>query len=771
MKFLAKKMTSGKPARPPQGQRQEEEFSTAKKRKLRALSVFMDDDDDEERLDDEDDDDISLYCEDDESDEETTPTGRKKKSCRHDIRVIASSSEKFISFSKCIELDDGKNVIEARFIDSLRFLNCSLQELAKNLPQDKLRHTREAFPDERLFELATRKGVYPYEYVTDEIKYQDKGLPPHEAFYSSLSGENISDEDYAFALKVYREFECTDLGVYTDLYSKIDVYLLADVFENFRDKSKGSFDLDPCWFVSLPGFAWKAALKTSNTWIELISDYDMLLFFEDSIRGGFCFASKRYAKANHSSLPTYNSNEPQSWILYLDANNLYGTAMSQPLPYRGYEWMAREELDHLTEEGGQHIMEKSDNDYTGYVLEVDLEYPQELHNEHNDLPLCPENLFVGESGSDKKLMATLHNKERYKVHYTYLKHALAQGLQLKKIHRGVKFYQRPWLKAYIDKNTRLRQQATDKFTQDLHKLLNNAVFGKSMENVRNHRDIKLMDTEATITKYVSRPEFMSRTIINEETDLTMIELKKTKIRFNKPLQVGAAILDISKCIIVNFHYNVMKKICVNDGYKLELIYGDTDSLIYHIFLPTGIDLYRDILPAHKEHLDFSNYPTTHPLYSNENKKVPGKFSDELQGQFIAEFVALRPKLYSFKEWPHKVQKKAKGIKKSTVKKQLTFDDYKRVLEDAKNEKFIEQNLFRSYKLETFTIEQRKLALSGRDTKRFTCSDRIHTVAWGHYSINSHIKNEIVLDKKFRKRLAMTMVNGATEELPTIQPTI
>jgi hypothetical protein len=407
MKFLVKEMTSGKPARPPNpNDVNEDDESPAAKRRRRTLATF-DDDDVIEECDDDD-------FEDDSDGEETTPTGRQKKACKRDIKVIATSAEKFVTFSKQIPLEDRENYLEVRFIDSLRFLNSSLQALAKNVPRDKMRNVRRAFSNARLFELATRKGVYPYEYITDESKYNEPCLPPHEAFYSSLTGENIDETEYTFAQTVFREFECANLGEYTDLYLKIDVLLLADIFEHFRDECGESYQLDPCWFVSLPGFAWKAALKTSNIWIELITDYDMLLFFENSIRGGFCFAGKRYAKANHASLPSYNPEEPLSWILYLDANNLYGMAMSQPLPYRNYKWLTIEELDDLAKDGGRRIREESCK-WVGYTLEVDLEYPPELHDLHNDLPLCPKRIIIGETGNDSKLTATLHNKERYTV--------------------------------------------------------------------------------------------------------------------------------------------------------------------------------------------------------------------------------------------------------------------------------------------------------------------------------------------------------------------
>jgi hypothetical protein len=187
-----------------------------------------------------------------------------------------------------------------------------------------------------------------------------------------------------------------------------------------------------------------------------------------------------------------------------------------------------------------------------------------------------------------------------------------------------------------------------------------------MEQVRKRKMFKVCNNLDNITKHISRPEFKRRVIINEETDLCLIELGRTKIYFNKPLQVGAAILDISKCVMFDFHYDVMRPMIKEEGLeaKLELIYGDTDSLVYEITLPPERNFFTDVLPNYSNHFDFSSYPSNHPLFSNVNKKVPGKFSDETPGRFHTRFLALRPKLYSFQTWsPNNgstISKKAKG---------------------------------------------------------------------------------------------------------------
>lgn len=213
--------------------------------------------------------------------------------------------------------------------------------------------------------------------------------------------------------------------------------------------------------------------------------------------------------------------------------------------------------------------------------------------------------------------------------------------------------------------------------------MNLACFGKTMENVRNCWNFHVADNEHVMEKLVNHPDFIGQNIINEKNNLALIEHKKSLIEFDKPLQVGAAILDISKCVIIDSHYREMQPMIEKAGGKLVIDYGDTDSLIYEVTLPHGIDLYNDVLSLNKDLFDFSNYPKEHPLYSVANKKVPGKFSDETPGQMITAHIALRTKLYSFKLWPPlpnqpSVVKKGKGIKKNVLKNELEFEDYKEI---------------------------------------------------------------------------------------------
>ena len=339
------------------------------------------------------------------------------------------------------------------------------------------------------FVLLLRKGVYPYECMDSWKKINETSLPSKEEFYSNLNMENIDVIDYRHGNNVFKRFELENLGDYHDLYVQSDTLLLSDVFENFRNMCLKEYELYPAHFLSLPGLAWQACLKKTNIELELLTEYDMLLMVEEGVRGGICHSIHRYAKANNKYMKNFNNNEESSYIQYLDANNLYGWAMSKKLPVNGFRWLDSDKINEINEE---FIKNYNENDNKGYIFEVDVRYPKRLHDLHSDLPFLPERMEINKC---KKLICNLSNKKKYVIHVNSMKQVLNHGLKLKKIHRVIEFNQKEWLKPYIDMNTELRKAAKNDFEKDLFKLINNSVFGKTMENIRKHRDIKLVATD------------------------------------------------------------------------------------------------------------------------------------------------------------------------------------------------------------------------------------------------------------------------------------
>ena len=265
-----------------------------------------------------------------------------------ELNCIPSTEEKYISFSKKIKVDEyfsrrtGETVslyFEIRFIDSFKFLQTSLANLVGNLQPDDFHNTKAIIKNN--VELLTRKGVYPYDYKTSFETLTKTQLPPKSEFYSKLNDEDISDSDYQHALNVWSTFNCKTIRDYHDLYLKSDLLLLADVFENFKFRTTclKHYNLDPARYYTSPGLAWNACLKETGQELQLLHDYDMLMMFEGGIRGGITHISKRHAEANNKYMVAYNPDKPSSYIQYLDANNLYGWAMTQSLATYGFEWM------------------------------------------------------------------------------------------------------------------------------------------------------------------------------------------------------------------------------------------------------------------------------------------------------------------------------------------------------------------------------------------------------------------------------------------------
>ena len=476
-----------------------------------------------------------------------------------------------------------------------------------------------------------RKGVYPYEYMDEWNKFNEKVLPGKESFYSNLTLENITETDYAHANNVFKKFDINNLRDYHDLYVKSDTLLLADIFENFRHACLNNYELDLAHFVSLPGLAWQACLKKTNVELELITDYDMLLMIENGIRGGICHAIQRYAKANNKYMNDYKKNKESSYIQYLYANNLYGMAMSEKLPIKGFKWIA--DISRIDE---NFVKSYNKNSNKGYILKVDVDYPHELQNLHCDLPFLPERMVVNNT---KKLICNLQDKKDYVVHINVLKQALDHGLKLIKVYRVIEFDQEAWLKEYINFNTELRKKVINDFEKDF-KLKNNAVFGKTMENVRKHCNIKLAKTDKKRNKLVSESNYHTMKLIDD--NLAIIEMKKVNVKMNKPIYLGLSILDISKITMYEFWYDFIKSKYKSNA---KLCYMDTDSFIINVKTE---DFYKDISENVIERFNTSNYIHDRPLPIGVNKKVLGLMKDELGDGIITEFVALRPKAYSYK---------------------------------------------------------------------------------------------------------------------------
>ena len=653
------------------------------------------------------------------------------------VKVLAKNSETFIA------LNWGRRLT---FIDSVNFMAGSLNGLASLLPDAEIRsYTCYITEQDRLHELLKQKGVFPYDYMDSFERLHDTSLPPIEKFYDTLNETNLPRADYVRAQRVWKAFDCNTLQEYMELYVCLDTLLLAAVVESYRQSTHRHFQLDPMHYLTAPSMCWDAMLKITGVKLQMLTSVDMYLFFSNSIRGGITGTSTRHAKANNDYCAEFDERQPISHILSFHVNNLYGMSLSQALPTDHFRWMTSDEL----KEFNAHAV--PENGKRGYFVEVDLEYPQELHDVHNEFPLAPEKLDVPRSewsehtrhlasqlglshkSSGLKLMTTLRDKKRYTLHHETLKVYLRLGMKVTRIYKGVTFTQSPFMKTYISLNTEARKTAQSQFEIALYKGYNNYIFGKTCYNVFRQKDMKLVDNKSKFQRLVARPTFHSSHILND--DLTLVEMKPATIVCNKPVYIGCTVLELSKAHMYHFYYDYLIPMYYQTG--LQMLYADTDS--FYVQVNNRPDVYHD-MAKHHYWFDCSSYPPSHFLHSNEHKRQIGLMKDihGLQGH-ITEFIALRSKMYAVRVDPWYDDDdddddctitKAKGIHRSVLKG-IPFSSY---LDTLRNNT-VQKHKFKritSKKHHLVTVESSKDGLCAYDDKRMLLSCGVHSYAYGHY---------------------------------------
>jgi hypothetical protein len=659
------------------------------------------------------------------------------------VKVLSKNSENYIS------IEYGSYYKKLRFLDSYRFLLKSLSDIAKSM--NKFPILEKEFDGN--ISLLKQKGFYPYEYVDSIEKLKEEKLPDIENFYSTLTQKTITGEEYEHAQKVWEHYNCKNLLDYHNLYLKADVFILADAFETFREFFLEHHEIDPCYCYSAPGLTWQCGLKYTGIELELLTDVDMLQMFEKGIRGGFSgVLGPRYVKAFNKYTNNYdglnriidkdeknkcleilknggNLNDflTEKFLLYLDANNLYGWAMSQKLAHKGFKW--EKDLDYY----------KNIPEGRGCLIECDLKYTDECKKKTYKYPLAPEKMKINKEelsdyqlnllgdkplGKEEKLLLTLYDKNKYIVHNSILQEYIKLGMEVTKVYRTISFEESDWLAKYINFNNEQRTKSKSDFEKDLWKLMNNSFYGKTLENIRGRSEIILSVDREEVKKYINKPNFKDSIIFND--NFVAIVNNVTSVKFNKPIYLGQAILDYSKQLMYKFYYEVINTLWERN----ELVASDTDSIFLSVQTK---DIYEDMKEILHE-LDTSDYPKNHQLYSEKNKKVIGKFKDELNGKIMTEIVFLRSKAYSFTLTDlsnQKVQeeKKLKGIGRTTVKKDIKFDDYKDCLFNNKT-KMNKMYSLNSNKHEMYINEVNKISMSPFDDKRYILDNGIDTKPFG-----------------------------------------
>ena len=504
----------------------------------------------------------------------------------------------------------------------------------------------------------------------------------------------------------------------------MDVLQLADVFENFVESSTREYKINPLYSYSLPGYTWKASLKLTNIKLDYIKCKELLLLLENNIRGGISSVmGNRHVQSDE-----------HKQILYIDANNLYGWAMSQYLPTGEFEKLQLPEnysQDQLVED----LLQIPDDNEFGYFIECDLEYPAETKEKTKNFPFCPyqtkadPNLFSGYMNNvnqpnykpTPKLMCDVTNKSKYMTHYRMFKFYLNQGMKVTKIHTIYRFKQSAWLGKYIDHNTQKRTKAKTNFEKDLYKLMNNAFFGKTMENVRDRTNLEFID-HSQIDQIIKRQSKLSfKGIIDHYSKFSVYKFDKEKTVFDKPIYLGFTVLELSKLLMYEFYYNKLQPYWKQ---SIQLHYMDTDSFI--LSFDTNHQELINFLQENKDEFDFSELDKSHELYNPINKKVIGKMKIETSPVLVLDtFTALRAKSYSFSY--NNIQKaKQKGIQKAPK-----CEEYQNSLFNSETSS--STNISIKSNLHNLTVEkQNKQALNPFDDKRLYINP-IQSLPWDKHT--------------------------------------
>ncbi len=673
------------------------------------------------------------------------------------LNVVMENTEKmkFLAFTK--RGQDKYSHVSGIFIDSLSHMAQSVETLTRNLANhtegsyaehiakaniNTLRFNfpavSRAFPDNDHFRLLLRKGVMCYEFFDDPDKLNWHPTAfRHEDFADSLSTEgNISAEDYQHYLNVNRVFGFTTFKQYMDVYLKLDCLLLSDIIGAYAKMSQAKYGIDPWHFVSAPSLTWQACLKHTGVRLELPTDIDMYQFFSEGIRGGVSYIATKKAIADNQF--TRGDCEPRgddTFISYVDKNNLYGWAMSQPLPVGEFQWMLPEpnEVDFT----GRVLQQlRNDHPEVGHIVEVDLEYPEEKHRLQNDFPLAPEN-YKAPGAEVTKLIPHFGSRQKYKVNGRLLLRYMHHGLRVTRIHRAIRFVQAPWLKSYIALNTEARREAKNAFEKDFFKLQNNAVYGQSLLNVARFQDFKLCTSTKQYDKVLKRPYLIHQTVIYHQCEhcaeagdnevcqcIIGAELYKTQITLDRPQYLGQTILDLAKLKMYEFYYDVLIPNVGEDN--VRLLATDTDSFILQLQTSDALDFWID-LEKKTGAMDLSNFPKERledkldMVKVAQKKKQPGYMKVESPDHLITRFFGIRSKCYAFESIDDagrkNVDKTAKGVSRK-CKANLTIDDYSDLVEGERDGVYITTDGLQSKKQKMFHKRQYgRLAMRMADDKR------------------------------------------------------
>ena len=703
-------------------------------------------------------------------------------STKDEIKPLAISSENFITFR-------WRDMI---FLDSIKFMSNSLSEIVKTLTPQQMEiakdlYRRNGITDDKMIDILSRKNVFPYIWFDSYDKLSATSLPGEENFDSK--------EDYDYAIKAWNILSCKTFKDYHDMYLLADVVLLAACFQAFRETVYDKYRSDPAYYIGLPGLSWSLAMKTCSKVIELLDNQEDYLVFQESLQGGIVQVCQRYAKKTDKNL-----------IHYFDANGLYATILEKKkLPYKlidkkMYDF-AYEGLNEFSERKIEELVKKNDH---CYFFLVDAEFQKEYMDRYpgiKDLPFFPQKITVNEKmlsdmqnrqtkkyelkdSNTEKLVVTWNKTENYLVHMELLLMAFRNGYKLTGIHGFYKFEHDYIFADYIADNNKDKKDATisgNEFKRELSKLLSNIIYGKTIQNVLHHKDFEVVQfngwNQRSRLNAIKSIKYAHR--ISDH--LMIVEKDKSKTSLNMPIFIGKAVLDLSKAHMYDFFHN-----CFMRHYKTgRILYMDTDSFILEI--PDTEKGFNDFVLKNKKRFDFKGFDNPKYPYYDELQKMkkqveddlrenlpeleddkkswgkkvntlyeikigcgePGLFKSETKWASLTEFVALRPKQYSFIDEFGNKSMKSKGINKKAVKSYITHQQMvDQVLKDV-DEVGCKMSHFLSKKCDMYLEYVWKRALINYEDKRYWL-DSIYSLPYGHPWIEDVVSKRISINEVVKR---------------------
>jgi hypothetical protein len=621
------------------------------------------------------------------------------------IKLIPHNIERYISFSIFL------NGIEISFNDSYLIFHDKLDTVLSSLPHDQFFETKKIFPKES-HELIMSKLPYPYSFLSGPESLDCTEYPDRKHFKNDLTDEDISIQNYEKGKKLWNILKCTNFGEFTFNYCKADCVQLSDGILYLRKILYESFGIELTSFYTLPQVAITCMLKLSKVEIQVFDEsmqlaYDMV---QRSLFGGLVSCNTRFTEATETR-----------HIHFIDANGLYvHTSFENKLPISDYELVPIDSKDwSIASTSGEY----------GYMIECDIFFPDSVHDELDQLvPAFERKIPPG--AKSPRLVSDFAPKKNYVLSLQHYQLLLRLGVRITKLWHVLRFKQAFYMREFIQIVTQWRKEAKNVFTSNLFKSIAVSVHGKIAEKIIDRKKIEIVTDPKRLDKLVRKGNFKDRHIYNyEKFSMTMVEMSQTIVKMNRPIIVSAMIWNLSKVFMFDYWYFKMKPVF---GNSISLNCMDTDSYCFS----HESDNYLIEFEKLKDTLDLSNLDPSNPLYDISNKKVLGKFKFENADKKIVAVCCVKSKVYSLL-FEDSCMNKLKGVQKKFVKKNISFDDYKKcVLENEKKFAIYKSIISREHTL--FTVQQCKLALECTDFKRHILPDRIHTLAHYNYRLRDKI---------------------------------